>query len=395
MNLPTVSELADTLSSALAAQEAAGLRRQRRVQHTPCGPHELDEEGHSILAFASNDYLGLANAPELIASAQQAAARWGVGAGASALVSGHSAAHEALEQALAAFTGFEAALSFSTGYLANLAVMPALLGRGDAIFADRLNHASLVDGALLARAELQRYAHCDMGMLARQLGASRARRKLIVSDAVFSMDGDVAPLADLLALAERHDAWLLLDDAHGFGVLGPQGRGSLAEADLASPRIILMATLGKAAGVAGAFVAASQTVIDWLLQKARPYIFTTAPPALLAETSQTALQLIAASDTRRAHLQGLIGTLNHGLAGLPWQLLPSRTPIQPLIVGDNEASIALSAALLARGLRVPAIRPPTVPAGSARLRISLSAAHSLEDVAQLCQSLHEIAGEMK
>ncbi|NSL56794.1 8-amino-7-oxononanoate synthase [Uliginosibacterium aquaticum] len=380
----------EALQAQLAELDAASLKRQHRIQAHACSPATL-ADGKSLLAFASNDYLGLANAPELIAAAQAAAARWGVGAGASHLVSGHTEAHQALDEALARFTGFEAALGFATGYLANIAVMPALLGRGDAIFADRLNHASLVDGALLSRAELNRYAHCDLTMLGAQLSASRARRKLIVTDSVFSMDGDVAPLAKLLALAEQYDAWLLVDDAHGFGVLGPQGRGALAEAGLSSGRLILMGTLGKAAGVAGAFVAASRTVIDWLLQTARPYIFTTATPPMLAATLQEALTLIAVGDERRAHLQRLIAALTAGLAGTPWQLLPSRTAIQPILIGDNARTLAISQALEAHGLHVPAIRPPTVPQGTARLRVSLSAAHTAEDVARLCSTLHDLA----
>ncbi|PLK47551.1 8-amino-7-oxononanoate synthase [Uliginosibacterium sp. TH139] len=380
----------EALQAQLAELDAASLKRQHRIQAHACSPVTL-ADGKSLLAFASNDYLGLANAPELIAAAQTAAARWGVGAGASHLVSGHTEAHQALDEALARFTGFEAALGFATGYLANIAVMPALLGRGDAIFADRLNHASLVDGARLSRAELNRYAHCDLTMLDAQLSASRARRKLIVTDSVFSMDGDVAPLAKLLTLAEQYDAWLLVDDAHGFGVLGPQGRGTLAEAGLNSGRLILMGTLGKAAGVAGAFVAASRTVIDWLLQTARPYIFTTATPPMLAATLQEALTLIAAGDERRAHLQRLIAALTAGLADTPWKLLPSRTAIQPILIGENARTLAISKALESRGLHVPAIRPPTVPQGTARLRVSLSAAHTAEDVTRLCSTLHDLA----
>lgn len=379
------------LENRLADLDIQGLRRVRRTQSTPCGPH-TSVAASALLSFASNDYLGLANAPELIDTASEAARQWGVGAGASALVCGHSAAHEAMEHALARFTGFPAALSFSTGYLANLAVMPALLGRGDAIFADRLNHASLVDGARLSRADLHRYAHLDLAMLERQLAASSAPRKLIVSDSVFSMDGDVAPLAALLQLAERHDAWLLIDDAHGFGVLGPQGRGALAEAGIDSPRLILMATLGKAVGVSGAFVAAHASVIEWLLQSARPYIFTTAPPPLLAVAVSRALGLIAAADDRRAHLDKLVNCLQQGLAGTPWRLLPSRTPIQPILVGDNQRALHCTRALGTLGIHVPAIRPPTVPAGTARLRVSLSAAHSLDDVHRLVDGLRAIQG---
>ncbi|HNE16300.1 MAG TPA: aminotransferase class I/II-fold pyridoxal phosphate-dependent enzyme, partial [Rhodocyclaceae bacterium] len=265
----------DALATGLAELDAAGLRRRRRVVASPCAPAATLADGSARIAFCSNDYLGLASDQALIDAARAGAARWGVGSGAAHLVSGHTAAHDALEARLAAFTGFDAALCFTTGYMANIGVMPALVGRGDAVFADRLNHASLVDGALLSRADLQRYPHGDVDALARQLTASSAPRKLIVSDGVFSMDGDIAPLPRLLELAETHKAWLLVDDAHGFGVLGPQGRGSLAHFGLRSPRLIYMGTLGKAAGVAGAFVAARADVIDWLLNKARSYIFTT------------------------------------------------------------------------------------------------------------------------
>jgi 8-amino-7-oxononanoate synthase len=340
-----------------------------------------------VLAFASNDYLGLANHPRLIEAAAEGARRWGVGAGASHLVSGHSAVHEALEAELARFVQCEAALVFSTGYMANIAVMPALLGRDDEIFADRLNHASLVDGALLSRAKLHRYAHNDMRALASMLAASSARRKLIVSDAVFSMDGDIAPLSQLLALAEQYDAWLLLDDAHGFGVLGPQGRGSLAETDLRSERIILMGTLGKAAGASGAFVAGSKILIDWLVQKSRAYIFTTAMPPMLAHVLLSSLELIENADDRRRHLDALIARFREGMAPYANRLLPSRTAIQPLIIGDNAATIKIAAALLERDIWASAIRPPTVPVGSARLRISLSAAHSFAQVDQLVAAL--------
>jgi 8-amino-7-oxononanoate synthase len=386
---PPQFPLLDALDHELATLDAQSLRRRRRTVESACGPR-VEVAGETLLAFASNDYLGLAADPRLAQAAALAAQRWGVGAGASHLVSGHSRAHEALEEALAEFTGNEAALLFSTGYMANIAVMPALLGRNGDIFADRLNHASLVDGALLARASLNRYAHVDMGMLAAQLAASTAREKLIVSDAVFSMDGNIASLPQLLELAERHNAWLLLDDAHGFGVLGPQGRGSVAAAGLKSERLIYMGTLGKAAGVSGAFIAGSRKLIDWLQQRARPYIFTTAMPPMLAEVLLSALQLIEAADDRRAHLSALIARLREGLAAQHSRLMPSSTPIQPLLIGDNAATLAVAEALHARQLWVPAIRPPTVPVGAARLRISLSAAHSLADVDTLCQALGEI-----
>lgn len=381
----------DELETDLAQLAADGLIRRRRTLDAPCGPEAL-LDGRRLIAFCSNDYLGLANHPALVAAVQQAAARWGVGSGASHVVSGHLRPHQELEERLAAFVGRERALYFTTGYMANLAVAPALVERHDAIFADRLNHASLIDAAQLARAEHIRYAHGDVEQLAERLQRSRARRKLILTDAVFSMDGDLAPLPALLELAERFDAWLVVDDAHGFGVLGPGGRGSLAHFALPpSPRLILMGTLGKAAGVSGAFVAGDRRVIDWLIQRARPYIFTTASSPIIAAALLTSLELIAAGDDRRAHLQTLIARLRDGLAGLPWPLLPSLTAIQPLIIGENQAALDLAEQLLAQGLWVPAIRPPTVPAGSARLRISLSAAHHPAQIDALLAALRDCA----
>jgi 8-amino-7-oxononanoate synthase len=379
------------LKTQLDALAAQGLQRRRPLLETPCGPHAV-VEGQPLLAFASNDYLGLANDPALIAALQDGAGTWGAGSGASHLVSGHLQPHQALEDALAAFLGFPRALTFSTGYLANLAILPALTGRGDAVFADKLNHASLIDGVQLCRADSYRYPHNDMAALERQLAASTAPTKVIVSDAVFSMDGDLAPLAELLALAEHFDTWLVLDDAHGFGVLGAQGRGSLAHCGLAyHPRILLIGTLGKAAGVGGAFIAGSNTAIEWLIQTARSYIFTTAAPPAIACTLQASLKAIAAAEDRRQHLQTLITHLRQQLADLPWQLLHSETAIQPLIIGDNQAALEVSQGLLEQGIWVPAIRPPTVPKGTARLRISLSAAHQLADIERLSQALNQLA----
>lgn len=380
------------LQQELKALAAQGLTRRRRLLDSPCGTRAL-VDGREMLAFASNDYLGLAAHPAIAQAMADGALRWGAGSGASHLVSGHLAPHEALEAQLAGFTGFPRALTFSTGYLANLAVTPTLAsGRDDAIFADKLNHASLIDAVQLSRGQSHRYPHNDMAALERLLAKSEARTKVIVTDAVFSMDGDLAPLPELLELAERFDAWLVVDDAHGFGVLGPQGRGSLAHFGLpAHPRVLLMGTLGKAAGVGGAFVAGSDIAIEYLLQKARSYIFTTAqPPAVVCALARS-LELIAAGDDLRTHLQALIRQLQQGLQGLPWTLLPSQTSIQPLIVGDNEATLALSKSLWDQGIWVGAIRPPTVPAGTARLRISLSAAHSHEDVARLVDALKGLA----
>lgn len=384
----------DHLTAELADIAAAGLTRRRRVLQSHCG-RTATVDGKNLLNFASNDYLGLAGNREIAAALAEGAVQWGAGSGASHLVSGHLVPHETLETAIARFTGFQRALTFSTGYLANLAVTPTLAGRGAAIFSDKLNHASLIDAMQLAKAggaEVQRYPHGDAAALERLLAANPAPDKIIVSDAVFSMDGDLAPLPLLFALAERYDAWLVIDDAHGFGVLGRNGRGSLAHFNLPSaPRILLMGTLGKAAGVGGAFVAGSATAIEYLLQKGRSYIFTTAAPPAVACALSKSLGLIEHGDALRASLFARIGQLREELGGLPWKLLPSLTAIQPLIVGENEATLALANELWERGLWVPAIRPPTVPKGTARLRISVSAAHTETDIAQLIGALKALA----
>jgi 8-amino-7-oxononanoate synthase len=377
--------LADCLADELSALDAANLRRHRRTLESP-QTARVTVDGKPYVAFCSNDYLGLANHPALIEAAQSAVGRWGVGAGASHLVLGHMGPHQEAEDRLAAFVGLPRALLFSGGYMANLGVVAALVGRGDAVFADKLNHASLNDACLLSRAEFRRFPHNDMAALAKLLAASKAKRKLIAADAVFSMDGDLAPVRELLALAERHDAWLYLDDAHGFGVLGREGRGILAHAGIASDRIIYMATLGKAAGVFGAFVAGAPPVIDTLIQRAHTYIYTTATPPVLAATVVRSLDLIAQEEWRRERLRELVAQLRAGV-GERRELLPSDAAIQPLIVGDNAAALDLARRLAEQGVLVPAIRPPTVPAGTARLRISLSAAHEAADVAKLVDAL--------
>ncbi|WP_291985592.1 8-amino-7-oxononanoate synthase [Candidatus Accumulibacter sp. ACC007] len=381
----------EELQSEVDALRAAGLKRERRTLAFPCGP-QARVDGRPLISFCSNDYLGLANDPALIEAASAGARTWGVGSGASHLVSGHLTPHAALEQKLADFTGFARALLFSTGYMANLGIVPALVGRKDAVFADRLNHASLIDAVQLSRADSQRYAHGDLAALERLLAASPARRKLILSDAVFSMDGDLAPLPGLLELAERFDAWLVIDDAHGFGVLGAQGRGSIAHFQLpAARRLLYMGTFGKAAGAAGAFVAGDTTVIDWLEQRARTYIFTTAGSPAIACALLASLELIASGDARRSRLWQLIAQLRDGLASTRWRLLPSPTAIQPVLIGDNHETLRVAGALYERGLWVPAIRPPTVAAGTARLRLSLTASHSDEQVGLLVDALRELA----
>lgn len=378
------------LQKNLDERAAQGLLRRRRTLASPQSSH-IVVDGKPYLSFCSNDYLGLAAHPGLIAALQQGAAQWSVGAGAAHLVSGHFEPHHQLEQQLAAFVEKPEALLFSTGYMANIGIVQALAGKGDTVFADKLNHASLNDAMQLSRAHVQRYRHNDLVQLAELLEKSDSTRKLILTDAVFSMEGDLARLPELLALCEQHDAWLLVDDAHGFGVLGAQGRGTLAHFGLASPRIIYMATLGKAAGVCGAFVAAESTVIETLVNYARSYVYTTATPPALAVALQESLRLIAQGEALRVHLRALIKKLRTGLNDLPWPLMLSDTAIQPLLIGDSKQALALSEGLRERGLWVAAIRPPTVPQGTSRLRITLSAAHTETDVEELIGALHELA----
>jgi len=378
------------LHTELDARAALGLLRTRRILDTPQSPRVV-VDGKPYLAFCSNDYLGLANHPKLIKAIQNGAAQWGAGAGAAHLVSGHFAPHHQLETRFAEFIGKPTALLFSTGYMANLGVVQALVSKADTVFADKLNHASLNDAMFLSRAQIKRYRHGDLAQLAQQLAQSKTGRKLVITDAVFSMDGDLAPLPELLALCEQHDAWLLVDDAHGFGVLGEQGRGSLSHFKLSAPRIIYMATLGKAVGVFGAFVAADQIVIDTLVNHARSYVYTTATPPSLSVALLESMKIIEQGDELRAHLQQLIAQLRIGLSDLRWELMPSDTPIQPLLIGDNKHALTLSESLCERGIWVAAIRPPTVPPGTARLRITLSAAHAEADVAQLVEALHALA----
>jgi 8-amino-7-oxononanoate synthase len=399
----TVSWL-DEFAPRIAALEAQTLLRRRRVV-TPLDGARLLVDGEALLSFCSNDYLGLAQDPLLRTAVHAAVDAYGVGAGASPMVSGYSAANAALEDELAQAVDLPRALYFYAGYSTNASVLPALVGLGDALFSDSLNHACLIDGARLSKASIHRYAHADLAALGRLLAESTARKKLVVSDAVFSMDGDVADIPALLALCEQHDALLMLDDAHGLGVLGPQGRGSLAAAGLtgarASRRVLYMATLGKALGVAGAFVAGDATLIEWLLQTTRSYTYATAAPALLAEAVRAGLRCVLGEEgeLRRAHLRGLITQLQAGLAPgahaavdmRGWTLMPSDTPIQPLIIGSNADAMALTQQLRAQGFWVPAIRPPTVPVGTARLRIALSAAHTYDDVQQLLHALYALA----
>jgi 8-amino-7-oxononanoate synthase len=385
------------LDRQLHALEQRSLIRTRRVAETACAPR-VTVAGRELLAFCSNDYLGLANHPRVIAALQEGAALYGVGSGASHLISGHSRAHAQLEERLAEFVGphleSARALYFCTGYMANLAVLTALTaGDPDSeIFSEAINHASLIDGARLARASVKVYPHADLEALAKLLTASTASTKLVVTDSVFSMDGDLAPLPELLALCEQHGAWLVVDDAHGFGTLGANGRGALEHFNLRSPYLVYVGTLGKAAGVGGAFVAAHASVIETLIQKARPYIYTTAAAPALAHALLTSLDLIAGAEgaARRAHLQALLAQMDKDLRLARWQRLPSTTPIQPIVIGSNAEALQMAAALLEQGLWVPAIRPPTVPENTARLRVTLSAAHSAQEVGQLITALNQL-----
>ena len=390
MSFSGLQQLADDLAS----RDAQQLRRRRRVLQSAQGPR-VDADNASLLHFGSNDYLGLASDPRLIAAVRQAALRWGVGAGASHLVSGHFAPHDALEQELASWVASCAdarALLFSSGYLANLAILTTLAAHGDAVFADKTNHACLNDGAILSRADFLRYPHQDLSRLEERLAGSRARRRVICTDAVFSMDGDIAAIPALLGLTEKYDAWLVVDDAHGFGVLG-EGRGTLAHFGIASERIVYMGTLGKAAGVAGAFVVAHPIVIETLIQRARSYVFTTGAPPLLAAALLESLAVVRAEPQRRAHLFALVRRWRDAALDLPWRVLESATPIQPVVIGSAAEALRVSDALWRRGVWVPAIRPPTVPQDTARLRITLSAAHTEGDVDALVDALHAVAAQ--
>ena len=438
------------LTSELERRRAAHLYRRRRQIEAAPGPH-LTLDGRPAIAFCTNDYLGLARHPEVIAACQRGAADYGVGSGSAHLVAGHGPAHQALEEELADFLGRERALLFSTGYMANLGILQALAGPGETVFEDRLNHASLIDGALLARARLRRYPHGDMAALRRQLAAcshfesesgsgsssgsgpesrsesgsgsgsgsesgsgsgsrSDARSRsasgsgpdlastatgrpvaLIATDGVFSMDGDLAPLPELAAITRAAGVPLLVDDAHGLGVLGREGRGSLDHYGLDAAAVpILMGTLGKALGTFGAFVAGSEALIEALIQTARPYIYTTAPPPALAAATRASLALARREEWRRERLRDLIQTFRQGAAQLGLPLMPSTTPIQPILAGSAERALAWSQALEARGILVTAIRPPTVPEGSARLRVTLCSLHTDQDLDCLLAALAEL-----
>ena len=384
--MPSLHFFMKILGKDLAQRREQHLYRERLVLESPQGV-EVHVGEETLLSFCSNNYLGLANHPRVIAALKKGAERYGVGAGASHLVSGHSRAHHALEEELADFVGTERALLFSTGYMANLGVISALTDRHDVIFEDRLNHASLIDAAHLTRAKVRRYPHVNVDRLADMLAQAR-RPGLITTDAVFSMDGDITPLPELLALARQRGARLLADDAHGLGVLGENGRGTFEHLSLrpTSPAI-LMGTLGKALGTFGAFVAGEAELVETLIQQARTYIYTTALPPAVAEATRASLRIVQEEPWRREHLHALVARFRRGLAALGLKPGNSVTPIQPLILGSAAAALAASERLRAAGILVPAIRPPTVPEGSARLRITLSAAHTEAQVDRLLEAL--------
>lgn len=376
------------LAARLAERHAAHLFRQRPLLDSPQGPL-VQVDGRQLLAFCSNDYLGLANHPEVIRALQQGADKWGVGGGASHLVIGHSTPHHELEEALAEFTGRPRALLFSTGYMANLAAVTALVGQGDTVLEDRINHASLLDAGLLSGARFSRYLHNDVVSLSNRLRKATGNT-LVVSDGVFSMDGDLADLPALCAEARLKDAWVMVDDAHGFGPLGATGGGIVEHFGLGLNDVqVLVGTLGKAFGTAGAFVAGSEALIETLIQFARPYIYTTSQPPAVACATLKSLELLRTEGWRREHLNKLVARFRQGAAEIGLRLMDSPTPIQPILIGDSERALKLSALLKARGLLVGAIRPPTVPVGSARLRVTLSAAHSEAQLEQLLGALAE------
>ncbi|MGO0695597.1 8-amino-7-oxononanoate synthase [Pseudomonas guariconensis] len=380
--------MAFDLAARLAERRAADLYRQRPLLESPQGP-EVVVDGQPLLAFCSNDYLGLANHPEVITAWRAGAERWGVGGGASHLVVGHSTPHHQVEEALAELTGRPRALLFSTGYMANLGAITALVGQGDTVLQDRLNHASLLDGGLLSGARFSRYLHNDPVSLANRLEKATGNT-LVVTDGVFSMDGDLADLPALAKAARTHDAWLMVDDAHGLGTLGAQGGGIVEHFGLGVEDVpVLIGTLGKACGTAGAFVAGSEELIEALVQFARPYIYTTSQPPALACATLKSLELLRRETWRREHLAALIRQFRAGTEQIGLALMDSPTAIQPILIGDSARALQLSRMLRERGLLVTAIRPPTVPAGSARLRVTLSAAHSEAQVQLLLNALAE------
>ncbi len=379
----------EKLKSDLAQRHADHLYRSRQTIDGPQGARIIID-GKKYLNFSSNDYLGLANHPDVIKALQQGAEKYGVGSGAAHLISGHSMAHHVLEEELANFTGRQRALLFSTGYMANLGVLSSLLQKGDAIFEDKFNHASMIDGGLLSGARLQRYLHNDTHSLEKKLAASSADTKLVATDGIFSMDGDAAPLKEIANITKKHSAWFMVDDAHGLGVIGEQGKGTLAHQNLTTDDVpVLMGTLGKAFGTFGAFIAGDETLIETLIQKARTYIYTTALPPAIAHATSTSLKLLQKEYWRREHLQDLIKQFKQGAIQSDLKLMPSDTAIQPVLIGNAEKTLSIKHKLQEKGFIIGAIRTPTVPAGSERLRITLTTSHQPEDVDQLIDALRQ------
>jgi len=372
------------IAKALLERKANHLYRTRRLSESP-QQNEMVVDGKPVINFCSNDYLGLANHPEIKKAFINGVEKYGVGSGSAHLVNGHSTAHHQLEEALAEFTGYPRALLFSTGYMANLGLTQALVSKGDGVFEDKLNHASLIDGGLLSGARLQRYLHADMNSLRKKISTQIQGEKLVLSDGVFSMDGDIANLPELIEICYSNDAWLMVDDAHGFGVLGKSGRGINEHHEVRSP--IYMATLGKAIGTAGAFIAGSDDLIETLIQQARTYIYTTAQPPAIAMATIESLRLINDEPEHRENLQANITYFRRCAAEQQLKLSESETAIQPIIIGEVEKTLQLSDRLFAQGLQVTAIRPPTVPKGTARLRITLSATHTKIHIEQLIENI--------
>ncbi|MCP1727958.1 8-amino-7-oxononanoate synthase [Natronospira proteinivora] len=374
------------LAPGLAQREAEGLRRQTRTFQRRSATR-VQWQGRECINFCANDYLGLAADPRVVAAGEQALQAHGAGSGAAHLITGHSPEHAALEAELAEWTGREAALLFSTGYMANLGLAQALAGKGDSLVQDKLNHASLIDGGQLSRARLIRYHHADAEHLDQRLATAPGHR-LVMTDSVFSMDGDIAPLKQIANHCQAHQATLMVDEAHGLGVLGPEGRGAAAEAGLGPAQVpVFMGTLGKALGGFGAFVAGSRTLIDYLQQYARAYVYTTATPPSVAAMVRAGVAICREDTGPRDQLAARIAQFREGAEAHGIPLMPSRTPIQPIRVGEAAPTVALSRALAEAGFLVQAIRPPTVPAGTARLRVTLSAAHSEADVEALVAAL--------
>lgn len=371
----------------LQQQRQQHLYRSTRLAESAQQAH-MQIDGKPYLTFCSNDYLGLANHPDIIKTFTQTANKIGVGSGAAHLINGHSYYHQQLEEALAEFTRRQRTLLFSTGYMANMGTVNALMGRADTIYADRLNHASLVDAGLLAKAKMVRYPHNELNILEKKLQAHTSGDKMMLCDGVFSMDGDVAPVKKMAKLASQHQAWFMVDDAHGLGVLGKRGGGLLEEQGLTQDDVpILMATLGKGLGTAGAFIAGSDDLIEYLIQTARTWIYTTAMPAAIAAATLTSLKIAERETWRREKLQALIKQFRSGAKQLGLQLMSSYTAIQPIILGENQKAVQTSEALEKQGILVSAIRPPTVPQNTARLRVTFSANHTEQDVLCLLDAL--------